>query len=147
MATNKELEQLVKQLEKNVIDIAQALKDLSEDVKKAKPTEPVKIENKVEPIEGNNKFPIPTEYRQLVNNILNKAFGIELDYTAAGFAFTVLVPLKYTPLTKNELDQVKMDRRTKIIPNYEGTDGVRRWVELIYSSFSSEMKSIITQDR
>lgn len=149
MPTNKELE-------KNLIEMAKAIKDLAQDVAELKAVKPVMS---VQTTTANpsststaiatgshsyaNQFPVPPEYRELVNITLNKLFGIEIEYTPAGFLFTIIVPEKYGDQKK----RIKVDKRTKIIPNYEGANGVRQWVELVYSSFSLETKSLITADR
>ena len=152
MSTNRELEQ-------NLIEMAKAVKDLSFDVlaiKKKMDTAPVSMP-KVEPvlpmpslvssISPLSPFPVPPEYRELINNTLNKQFGTEIEYTPTGFLFTIIVPEKYSMLTAKDKEMIKIDKRTKLIPNYEGSNGVRQWVELVYSSFSSEFKSLITADR
>jgi hypothetical protein len=153
--TNKELEQLVKSLEGNLIEMAKAIKDLSTDITeiKSKPTNPEPVvSTTAEPFKmsvpvGANNYPVPQEYKDIVNSVLNKYFGIEIVYTAAGFIFTVIVPEKYSTLTDKEKEIIKQDRRSKLIPNFEGVNGVKMWVDLIYSSFSMEYKALITQDK
>lgn len=151
MPTNKELE-------KNLIEMAKAIKELAIDVAELKavktvlPAVPISTVtvvatgNTVGAVNTGN-FPIPPEYREIVDKTLNKYFGIEVEHVAAGFIFTVIVPDKYVTLTPREKEMIKQDKRSKLIPNFEGANGVRQWVELVYSSFSNELKSQITADR
>ena len=103
-----------------------------------------------EPVEEKeDNCPVPTEYRILVDDILNKSFEIEVlaSPSVPTFEFTVIVPEEYSNVPKDEKDQVKIDRRTKIITYAAGSSGVKEWIDKIYSNFSEELKSRITQDR
>ena len=105
------------------------------------PTEPTK--------EPDNTCPVPSEYRVLVDDILNKSFGIEVvaSPSVPTFEFTVIVPEEYSNVPKDEKEQVQVDRRTKIVTYAEGVAKVEEWVRKIYSNLSEEMKSKVTQDR
>jgi hypothetical protein len=149
MATNKELE-------KNLIEMAKAIKELAQDVSELKNKKPEATTQAqsvtAEPFKvtvpmGSNNYPVPQEYREIVNTTLNKNFGIDISYTSSGFIFTIIVPERYSTLTDKEKELVKQDRRSKLIPNFEGVNGVKMWVDLVYSSFSMEMKALITQDK
>lgn len=96
-----------------------------------------------------NTCPVPTEYRDLVDDILNKSFGIEVTASPSvpTFEFTVIVPEEYSNVPKDEKDQVQEDRRSKMITYAVGTAGVKEWVDKVYNNFSEEIKSKITQDR
>lgn len=154
----------IKDLEGNLIEMAKAIKDLANDVAELKAIKTVitvpastmsatpKTTSTSTAINtgitsGQTGFPVPPEYRELVNNVLNKYFGIEIAYTPAGFVFTIIVPEKYSSLTAKDKELIKVDRRTKLIPNFEGVNGVRAWAELVYSSFSQENRSLITADK
>jgi len=144
MPTNRELE-------KNLIEMAKAVKELAIDVAEIKKgiekPKPPEIKPPQVPELTNSKFPIPPEYRELVDFTLNKQFGIEIEWQPAGFLFTIVVPEKYSTLTPKDKELIKIDKRTKLIPNFEGANGVKTWVELVYNSFSTETKSLITNDR
>ncbi len=152
MPSNKELEQ-------NLIEMAKAIKELATDVAELKAIKAVPTVSAT-PVpsstssaistgitSGQTGFPIPPEYKEVVDKVLNKYFGVEIAYTPAGFMFTIIVPEKYSSLTAKDKEIIKVDKRTKLIPNFEGVNGVRTWAELVYSSFSQENRSLITADR
>lgn len=93
-------------------------------------------------------FPIPTEFRTLVNDILNPQFDIDIEYKeTASFAFSILVPRKYSTESESYWKTTGEDRRTKVIQNTFGVNGVRQWCERVYDSFPPETKSQIVFDR
>jgi hypothetical protein len=152
MPTNKELEQ-------NLIEMAKAIKELAQDVAELKASKVAPVQRPIPNptststaintgiTSSQSGFPVPPEYREIVSKTLNKYFGMEIEYTVAGFMFTIIVPEKYSTLTDKQKELIKVDKRTKLIPNFEGVNGVRTWAELVYSSFSNEFKSLITADR
>lgn len=96
-----------------------------------------------------SKFPIPVEYREIVNLVLNKKFGVDIDYKAdtAGFEFAILVPEEYSNAGKPHWETYKEDRRSKVILNALGVNGVREWATQVYENFGPETKSRITFER
>lgn len=96
-----------------------------------------------------SKFPVPTEYREIVDFVLNKKFNIDISYQAdsAAFEFAVLVPEEYSNAGKPHWETYHEDRRSRVIGNALGVNGVREWVQKIYDNFGPEMKSRITFDR
>lgn len=101
------------------------------------------------PVEMRGGFPVPYEYQELVNTLLNKHFSIEINYLpdAASFEFSILVPQKYSNASASHWATYKEDRRTKVIQNVLGANGVREWVLKVYENFPTETKSAITYDR
>ena len=95
------------------------------------------------------QYPIPLEYRQLVDNILNKSFGIRIvpRSDAPLFEFIIVVPEKYSSLTPNQKELMNEDLRIKVLSYADGVNGVRLWCETVYNNFGQEMKTQITQDR
>jgi len=93
--------------------------------------------------------PVPLEYRQLVDNTLNRSFEIEVlprtDIPA--FEFAILVPKKYSNAPQTHWDMYQSDRRSKVISYAEGINGVREWCERVFSNFNQEIKSSIVMDR
>lgn len=96
-----------------------------------------------------NQFPVPMEYRDLVGTILNKDFGINLEplSDSPAFQFTIVVPEKYSQLTAEQKKTFGADMRSKVITYAQGVNGVKEWVERVFSSFSPETKSLIVQQR
>ena len=95
----------------------------------------------VEPVKVVSKYPVPEEYRNEVNHILNQKFGVELTprIDIPSFEFNIIVPAEYGN-TENDI-------RLKVISNAEGVLGVRIWAERVLDSFSPDVKSRIALER
>lgn len=93
--------------------------------------------------------PIPLEFREIVEHTLNKQFNVEVTYMhdAAAFEFSILVPEKYSNAGKPHWQTYKEDRRSKVILNALGSNGVREWASKVYENFDAETKARITFDR
>ena len=102
-----------------------------------------------EPRREDPKFPVPYEFNELKDTLLNKTFGIEIDYLPdqAAMNFSILVPKKYSNAGENHWITYKEDRRSKVISNALGANGVRQWCEQVYNNFNESTKSAITYDR
>ena len=96
-----------------------------------------------------NLLPVPTEYREIVNSTLNKKFGIEIAYPSdtASFEFSILVPKEYSNAGLPHWETHKEDRRSRVIINALGVNGVREWATKVYENFSNETRSQIAFDR
>lgn len=103
----------------------------------------------MEPVQVRNGFPIPYEYQELVNTLLNKEFQIEINYLpdSNSFEFALLVPRKYSNAGESHWNTYKEDRRSKVLSNAYGANGVRDWCLQVYNNFSEETRSAITFDR
>ena len=88
-------------------------------------------------------YPIPFEYRGIVNDVLNKNFEIRLEPQpdSPSFVFTIVVPKEYSSLPQGE------DIRPKVIQFSDGVNGVRLWAEKVYNNFSPEVQARIAADR
>lgn len=89
------------------------------------------------PITTSSTHPIPPEYLDLITTILNSKFMANIEYLGdrPEFMFTIIVPDEYT--------SIHPDLRSKVIANSAGMNGVREWVNLVYSSFNPETKARI----
>ncbi len=147
MATNKELEQKVNELTDLVKGLADSLpkKEVSQET--PKPSEPTEDEKVVLQELGGPSEPIPGEYRGLVDVLLNKSFGIHVKSDIGSFIFTILVPKKYSIMSDEQWKMYHFDKRVKVIPNVEGLEGVKMWVDKIFSNFTPEYQSLIVSDR
>jgi len=96
-----------------------------------------------------NKYPVPFEYRQVVDETLNKEFDIEINPRSdlPVFEFTIIVPDKYSNMSPDQKQMLGADRRPKVINYAEGINAVREWAQKVYDNFSMETKSQITNDR
>ena len=95
-------------------------------------------------IKSETKFPVPPDYLNIVEVILNKNFGVEYEprIDIPSFQLSILVPPKYNPLMHgNE------DRRLKVISNAEGQSGVKTWAEVVWNTFDPNMQASIIADR
>ena len=93
--------------------------------------------------------PVPQEYRELVNMILNKSFGVRMEYRidAPLFEFSIIVPDKYSNMPLPQREVQKEDSRPKVITMAEGKNGVKEWCEKVYRNFNAEIQSMIVADR
>lgn len=97
-------------------------------------------------LEGQSE-PVPSEYRAVVDQELNKDFGIHLKYEGGRFKFTVLVPEKYSSLNDEQRKMMGFDMRPRVIDNAEGVNGVTLWCKKVYGNFNAETQARITMDR
>lgn len=137
----------------DVAKILSSIKDSLEQINKkldtpVKTVEPQQTEARPE-VTISNGFPIPVEYQEIVDTLLNKKFKVDIGYLAdaAAFSFSILVPREYSNASQSHWDTYKEDKRTKVIQNAYGANGVREWVLHVYENFPPEIKSAITFDR
>lgn len=95
------------------------------------------------------EYPIPLDYRMMVDEILNRHFEIRIDPRSDSpeFEFTIIVPEQYSKLNAEESKMLGGDIRPKVLNYSDGANGVREWCEKVYSSFSEELKAKILADR
>ena len=95
------------------------------------------------------QMPVPSEYRQIVNTVLNQSFGVEVVpmENVPAFEFAVIVPKVYSNAGKTYLETYGIDRRPRVISYAEGANGVREWVEKVYSNFNQDTRTRITLER
>ena len=95
------------------------------------------------------KQPIPLEYTELVRSLLNQHFGVEIKYLPdqVAFEFAILVPKNYSNAGDSHWATYHEDKRSKVIQNAYGANGVREYVLQVYENFPPEIKSMITYDR
>ena len=93
--------------------------------------------------------PVPFEYKQLVENTLNRAFGVDILPRAdlPAFEFIISVPQKYSNASSAHWEMYKSDKRPKMITYSEGLLGVRDWCERVFNNFNQDMKTMIVTDR
>lgn len=99
--------------------------------------------------EPTSTIPIPIEYRQQVDSVLNSLFGVEIE--AAGdplsMLFTIVVPNKYSPMSDSQREMMKRDLRPKVLDRSLGQSGVKEWCEIVYRNFTPEIQAQIVADR
>lgn len=141
--TLKELEVKLNNLTETVDKLAGIVENLLTIKEPAKP-EPVTPD-----VHPASPYPIPSEYREAVDAILNKHFGIQLEPMSDSpqFTFTIIVPDRYSTLTPSQKEMHVADIRPKVISYADGLNGVKLWVEKVLSSFNQDMRVQIAQDR
>ena len=141
-----ELTEIVKSLTAQVQSIKQSNRV---EITDQTPTE-VKTPLEESPVQtSKQEFPIPQEYRETINQTLNKNFGIDVKAMSDSPAFmlTIIVPKKYSNMTKDEWDVKGADLRSRVINYAEGTNGVKLWAEQVFNNFAPEIKAQIVADR
>ena len=96
---------------------------------------------------GGPSEPLPSEYRGVIDTILNKEFGIHVKSDLGNAVFTILVPKKYSTMSDEQWKMSHFDRRARVIPNVEGLEGVKLWADKVFSSFGPEYQAMIVADR
>lgn len=132
------------QLEAEIAELKAKL-EAKPEVSPEKPEETVPVEEK----KPENTIPVPSEWTEAVHTVLNKKFGVEVDYSSDSptFGLSILVPQEYSNASKPHWDTYHEDRRTRVINNADGVGGVKQWVERVYNNFDNETKAKITSDR
>ena len=94
-------------------------------------------------------YPVPLEYNKLVNDILNKSFGVRITprSDAPLLEFSIIVPDKYSNMPPAQREVMKEDIRPKVITMAEGVNGVKDWCERVYKNFNPEIQAMIVADR
>ncbi len=94
-------------------------------------------------------FPIPLDYREIVNSVLNWKFSIDMGYhgDSASFDFSILVPQEYSNATPAHWETFKEDRRTRVVDNALGLNGVREWAQRVYNNLPPETQAKVVFDR
>lgn len=146
--TKRDLEvlQLAEAIEKLEGRFAERTKLLEERI--AKLETPVPTAATQPTVQTQTKVPVPFEWRQVVDEVLSPAFGLEVRYMDnAQFELTIHVPRKYSNATAREWESNGNDRRVKIMPNYLGTQGVREYCELVSKNLGQEILQRLQQDK
>lgn len=147
-------------LEALVLTLADQVKSLVDDIKSLKEANPLVSSPVSAPTDNipatpqptvteSTVYPVPIEYRECVDQELNKEFGVTIDPhpDAPLFTFTVVVPDKYSNMTPSQREINKADLRPKVISYAEGINAVREWSQRVFNNFSPEIRSLIVNDR
>ena len=76
---------------------------------------------------------VPPKYRQIVTELLSEEFGITVtDFEdRTDFQVNIVVPEKYSSVSKEDREKGVEDIRSRMIPRALGENGVREWCSLI----------------
>lgn len=135
--------ELVANLVNDVAVLKVAVASLTDKVEKMVSVVPKEEEKPVEVAVPVPDYPIPQEYKDIVETTLNKSFQVRLEpmTDTPAFVFTVVVPPRYSKVTSGE------DLRPKVITYSDGVQGVRLWTEKVYNNFDSGTQAKIVEDR
>lgn len=94
-------------------------------------------------------YPIPEDFRRIVDNALSSRFGIKIVPLSdkPAFMFQLLVPKEYSNAPESTWRDAKADIRSKIITYGEGKLGVQTYVELVKSNLGPEINAKINKDK
>ena len=98
--------------------------------------------------------PVPFEFRQVVDEVLNKFFevrvknGAKISDNVDGFVLTIVVPDKYSTATEYQKQSVGgEDIRVKAIPYSLREIGVKEWCDKVWGTFNEDIQGQITEDK
>ena len=94
-------------------------------------------------------YPVPMEFRHLVDDLLNKNFGVEIAPSpdSPSFNLIIIVPDKYSTISDDYRKMYGRDIRPKMVTYSEGIIGVRAYLEKVWSSFNPTIQALIVNDR
>ena len=109
----------------------------------------VEVEKRPETPLVQSKEPVPADYREIVDTVLNQSFGISIESfkDQPAFTFSITVPETYSNAGKSYLEVYKVDQRPKTITFAEGALGVREWAEKVFNNLTQETRTRIVMDR
>mgnify|MGYP001589436887 CR=1 FL=1 len=150
--------QAVDQLKEQVVSLTLKVEELNKpaSVVQINPISPVvpAVTTNVNGVTNSpNYYPIPPDFVETVDLVLNKNFSVKLEplKDSPAFIFTIVVPPKYSPLKDvegpNGTRITQEDIRTKVIPFSEGVNGVRLWSERVFNNFDKDTQFRIVEDR
>jgi len=81
---------------------------------------------------------IPPKFRKIVDDILSKDFGLQIvDFPdRTDFQVNIIVPDKYSSVSKDDRMKGVQDIRSRIVPRSLGENGIREWCTLIRANLS-----------
>lgn len=87
---------------------------------------------------------IPAEYRQMVDEVLGKDFGIRISYPSkgSGFIFRVIVPKEKSNASDFYYEMYKEDVRSKALTGGEGFDVIRLHCERIARNLGIDKRDV-----
>lgn len=143
----------VAELAEIVTSLREAISTLQSKVEALKPASPVPPLSREEAPQAERpnlaSTPVPLEYREIADTILNRSFGLEIvpRQDLPAFELTVLVPQTYSNASSAHWDMYHADRRTKVISYADGLHGVRAYIEQIFNNLDQDTRTRVVTDR
>lgn len=151
--SKKTIDDLIESVRMLTIEVTSMKERIAVNVESVLPVKPIEVREldipSVTTSSAGVQYPIPNEYRSLVDSILNKDFGIQVNAMSdtPAFQFIIIVPEKYSSMTPAYKEMYKADLRLKTISYAEGLNGVREWTEKVFNNFNPDMKAMIVANR
>ena len=155
--------EVLKEVVETLKDIQKELKAISTSLKKSEPLtltatykevetkkiEEVKADVAKAEIKPESKYPVPTDFREAIESILNKEFKVEVEPLSdqPAFQLSILVPKHYSNMPPSQLNLTGEDRRSRVVSYADGVNGARAWAEKVYDNLPAETKAAIVQAR
>ena len=81
---------------------------------------------------------IPPKFRKIVNEVLSPEFGLQIvDFEdRTDFQVNIIVPEKYSSVTKEDRNKGVHDVRSRMVSRALGENGIRDWCKLIRSNLN-----------
>ena len=139
----------IKGLEQMMGDLVGVVSSLAEKVEKLTPKTEWQVQKKPgddmlkkidDKLDGSNLSVVPPKWRAIVDEILGKDFGLSVSYpdSGNGFQFSIVVPKDKSNAPKDYLEFYKADIRTKTIGNAEGSEGVKKYCDLVKKNLTAK---------
>lgn len=95
------------------------------------------------------EYPVPLEYREIIDTVLNHSFGLKVvpQTDRPAFELIIVVPEKYSNMDENAKKSQRVDIRSKVISYADGLNGVRQYAELVATNLGPEIRAQIITDR
>lgn len=141
---------IVEELQTSIRTLTELVSGLNDRLSRLE--KPEETQEEPEPIkepEEEKSYPVPSEYVDIVQNVLNPRFSVKVipANDSPTFQFIVSVPKEYSNAPPAHWDMYRCDERVRVISYAEGSLGVREFVEKVYNNFDSETRTRITTDR
>lgn len=132
----------------DIQDRLEAIEKTIDEALKSKAADPVPAVTETKP-ETTEVFPVPAEYRRLVDTELNKEFGIKVipRNDSPQFEILITVPNKYAQMSDEYRKLYGSDIRTRVLSFADAANGVKQFCELVFKSFNPTIQAMIVSDR
>jgi len=115
-----------------LVELQTIKKEISSEEKKPEKFNP-KLDDETYP-----QMYVPPKYRKIVDEFLSPEFGLRVvDFEdRTDFMVEIIVPPKYSSLTKEEKEGGMEDVRSRMVTRALGENGVREWTKLVRKNLS-----------
>ena len=96
-----------------------------------------------------SKYPVPTDYRLAVNEVLSPEFDVYIKPSGDSptFQLVILVPEKYSNISGAQRQIYKVDVRSRVISLADGANGVREYAKKVLGNLGPDTQQRILADK